>query len=60
MSLNGVKNSFTNSSFYQNVKKAARSVGQTVSDVLPNSVVGEKADKFFKAAGREISPRNTV
>ncbi len=55
MSVNGVKNSFTNSAFCQRIKKAARSVGQTVSDALPNCVTGEKADKFFKAAGREIS-----
>lgn len=51
MAINGIKNN----GFYQSVKKAANNAQQAFFDVLPHCVAGDKADKFYKTAGREIS-----
>ena len=55
MNISGVKNSIKASSFYKSVQKAANTVEQKFYDVMPSHVFGERGDKFFKTAGKEIT-----
>ena len=55
MAVNGVKNTFTNNCVYRFYKKTVNNAEQAFFDKIPTKVVGEKADKFCKTVGREIS-----
>lgn len=55
MAIIGIKNSFVNSGFYKGLKSFANGAEQAVYDVMPSCIFGEKADKFCKSAGRNIS-----
>lgn len=55
MAILGIKNSIKSGSVYKSVQKFANSAEQKIYDVMPTKVFGENGDKFFKAAGREIS-----
>lgn len=51
MAVSGIKNT----SIYGSIKKASNCVQQAFYDIMPNCLVGQRADKFYKTAGREIS-----
>lgn len=50
MAISGIKNTFI-----KQWQKASNCAQQAFYDVMPNCLAGEKADKFYKTAGREIS-----
>lgn len=55
MAILGIKNSIKSSSVYKSVQKYANKAEQAIYDAMPSRVFGEKGDKFFKTAGKEIS-----
>lgn len=55
MAIFGIKNSIKSSSVYKSVQKFANKAEQKFYSALPTRTVGEKADKFIKIAGKEIS-----
>lgn len=55
MAIFGIKNNFKSSAVYKSVQKYANKAEQAIYDAMPSHVFGEKGDRFFKTAGKEIS-----